>query len=102
MKREKIAELYDTIIGKTTPAAELLLSMAKYEKELTAKETAENTLLATLKDKQQKLFDAYKDAWTEVDTILELEAFRQGIVTAEKMLIENQNSGHSLKIESDR
>lgn len=97
MKLEKIAEIYHGKINGTTPSGNVFLAVSMYEKELSAKEKAESALLTALTPKQRKLFEAYKDVWTELDTIVELEAFRQGILTAEK-----QKSGHSLKIESGR
>ena len=97
MKLEKIAEIYSDENNPAAPSVGTFLALAMHEKEFAAKEKAENALVVTLMPKQQKLFELFKDAWTELDTILELEAFRQGVISAEK-----QKSGHSLKIESDR
>ena len=97
MKLEKIAEIYSDENDPAAPSVGTFLALATHEKELAAKEKAENALMATLTPQQRKLFETFKDAWTELDTILELEAFRQGVISAKK-----QKSGHSLKIESDR
>ena len=102
MKDVEIYELYHSVIGCTTPAANVLVQVSLYEHELDSMNAACTNLMISLTDKQKELFEEYLEAQTEIDTILELEAFRQGIVTAEKMLTENQNGGHSLKIESDR
>ena len=84
MKLEKIAEIYSDENDPAAPLVGTFLALAQHEKELAAKEKAENALLATLTPKQLRLFEIYKDAWTEIDTILELEAFRQGVILAEK------------------
>jgi len=97
MKLEKIAEIYSDENNAVAPSVGTFLKLAKHEKEFAAKEKAESAFVATLTPKQQKLFENFKDAWTELDTILELEAFRQGVLSAEK-----QKSGHSLKNESGR
>ena len=97
MKLEKIAEIYSDENDPAAPSVGSFIALAMHEKELAAKEKAESALLKTLTPKQRRLFEVYKDAWTEVDTILELEAFRQGVILAEK-----KKSGHSLKTEDDR
>ena len=97
MKLEKIAEIYGDKNDPAAPSVGTFMALAIYEKELAAKEKAESALLTTLTPKQRRLFEIYKDAWTEIDTILELEAFRQGVILAEK-----KKSGHSLKVEDDR
>ena len=84
MKLEKIAEIYDDKNDPAAPSVGTFMALAQHKKELTAKEKAESALLMTLTPKQQRLFEIYKDARTEIDTILELEAFRQGIIMAEK------------------
>lgn len=84
MKLEKIEEFYSDESNAAAPSVRTFLAMAQHEKELSAKEKSENALLATLTLKQRQLFEIFKDAWTEMDTILELEAFRQGVVSAEK------------------
>ena len=97
MKLEKIAEIYSDENNPAAPSVGTFLALAMHEKEFAAKEKAENVLTATLSPQQRKLFEAFKDTWTELDTILELGAFRQGVISAEK-----QKSGHSLKVESGR
>ena len=97
MKLEKIAEIYSDENDPAAPSVGTFMALAMHEKEFAAKEKAESALLKTLTPKQQRLFEIYKDAWTDIDTILELEAFRQGVIMAEKKI-----SGHSLKTEGDR
>ena len=97
MKLEKIAEIYSDENDPAAPSIGTFIALAMHKKELAAKEKAESALLTILTLKQRRLFEIYKDAWTEIDTILELEAFRQGVIMAEK-----KKSGHSLKVEDDR
>ena len=97
MKLEKIAVIYSDENDPAAPAVGTFMALAMHEKELAAKEKAEDALLVTLTQKQLKLFKNYKDAWIALDTIIELEAFRQGVIMAEK-----KKSGHSLKVEDDR
>ena len=97
MKLEKIAEIYSDENNPAAPSVGTFLALAMHEKELADKEKAESALMETLTPKQKKLFEVFKDTWTGLDTILELEAFRQGVISAEK-----QKIGHSLKVESGR